>query len=75
MASSCHLHGVVGVTNGRPFNYAQNKNFWKHEAFLPLETTDLPADFFTFGADPAPLDEGLYDGVARVVSRITVGAN
>ena len=75
MASSCHVHGVVDVTNGCPFNYAQNKNLWKYDAFLPLETTDLPADFFTFGADPTPLDEGLYEGVARVVSRVTVGAN
>ena len=75
MASSCRVHGVVGVTNARPFNHAQNKNIWKHDAFLPLETTDLPVDFFTFGGDLAPLCEGFYDGIARVVSRITLGAN
>jgi len=71
MASSCHFHGVIGISNGRSFNYAPKKTFWKHDGVLPLQAGDLSVDLFTFGGNPAPLDEGLYSGVARAVTRLT----
>ncbi|KAI5991919.1 hypothetical protein EDD15DRAFT_2197349 [Pisolithus albus] len=75
MASCCNVHGVVGVRNGRAFTYSQGKTFWKHDGFLPLPSGDLAVDFFTFGGDPAPLEDGPYSGIARVVSQTTAGSN
>lgn len=75
MATCCNVHGVVGVRNGRAFTYAHGKTFWKHDGFLPLPSGDLAVDFFTFGGDPAPLEDGPYSGIARIVSQTTVGSN
>lgn len=73
MASACNVHGIIGVQNGHSFQYGSGKNFWKHEGFIPLTSGDLPVEFFTFGGDGAPLDNGAYCGVARVVARTTAG--
>ncbi|KIK18855.1 hypothetical protein PISMIDRAFT_14048 [Pisolithus microcarpus 441] len=75
MASSCNVHGVVGIRNGRAFTYSQGKTFWKHNGFLPLPSGDLAVDFFTFGGDPALLEDGPYSGIARVVSQTTAAPN
>ncbi|KIK13752.1 hypothetical protein PISMIDRAFT_17767 [Pisolithus microcarpus 441] len=75
MASSCNVHGVVGVRNGRAFTYSQGKTFWKHDGFLPLPSGDLAVDFFTFGGDPALLEDGPYSGIARVILQTTAAAN
>lgn len=48
---------------------------WKHDGFLPLPLGDLAVDFFTFGGDPAPLEDGPYSGIARVVLQATAGSN
>ncbi|KAI5984823.1 hypothetical protein EDD15DRAFT_2521460 [Pisolithus albus] len=75
MASCCNVHGMVGIRNGRAFTYAQGKTFWKHNGFLPLPSGDLTVDFFTFGGDPAPLEDGPYSGIARVIAQTTAGSN
>lgn len=75
MATSCNVHGIIGVRHGRAFAYSHGKNFWKHEGFLPLPSGDLAVDFFTFGGDAAPLDDGPYSGIARVIAQQTAGSN
>jgi hypothetical protein len=68
MATSCNCFCVIGVANGRPFSFPDSKNYWKHDAVLPLITgEELPVDFYTFGGGTTPLEQGTYWGTARVV--------
>ncbi|KAF8124116.1 hypothetical protein EV363DRAFT_1299992 [Boletus edulis] len=68
MASSCNVIGIIGVRNGHAFQYAPGKQFWKHD--------DVEVDVFTFGGgSSAPLDDGVYFGAARIVARMTAGAD
>ena len=70
-ATSCNVNGIIGVRK-----YTTGTQFWKHHGFLPLHGGDLPVDVFTFGGGAsAPLDDGAFFGSARVVARITVGAD
>ncbi|KAH0830202.1 hypothetical protein J3R83DRAFT_1558 [Lanmaoa asiatica] len=39
--------------------YTPGKNFWGHDGYLSLLTGDLPLEFFTFGGEPSPLEDGL----------------
>ncbi|KAH0830197.1 hypothetical protein J3R83DRAFT_1552 [Lanmaoa asiatica] len=76
MASSRNVNGIIGVHNGRPVAYAPGKNFWKHDGFLPLQVGDQPVEFFTYGGgSSAPLDDGVYSGIARAITRMTAGAD
>ena len=76
MASSCNVNGIIGLRNSRVFQCSPGKQFWKHNGFLPLRNEDLKVEVFTFGRGAsAPLDEGVYFGTARVVARMTTGAD
>ncbi|KAI5989249.1 hypothetical protein EDD15DRAFT_2198542 [Pisolithus albus] len=75
MATSCNVHGIIGICGGRAFAYSHGKNFWKHDGFLPLPTGDLAIEFFTFGGDAAPLEDGPYSGIACVITQQTAGSN
>ncbi|KAH0828777.1 hypothetical protein J3R83DRAFT_3215 [Lanmaoa asiatica] len=73
MASSCSVNGVIGLRNGHVCTFGPGKKFWKHEGSLPLQAGDQPVEFFTFGGGAsAPLDDGVYFGTARVVTRTTI---
>ena len=69
MASMCTIQGVVGVSKGHPFEYAEKKTYWSHDAFiaLPDNDNDFALNVLTFGRDPLPLYDGIYIISGRVV--------
>ncbi|KAH0830212.1 hypothetical protein J3R83DRAFT_1569, partial [Lanmaoa asiatica] len=54
------FHGAVGIRNGRPYQFAEKKRYWLHDAFVALPDGDLAVQLLTFGGDPAALDDGVY---------------
>ena len=76
MATSCNVNGIIGVRNRRGFTYTPGKQFWKYDRFLPLHVGDLPVDVFSFGGGAsAPFNDSAFFGSARMVARITAGAD
>ena len=55
MSLACTIHGIIGVDNGRAYQYAENKRFWLHDGHLPMPDNDLSVHAMTFGGDPVPL--------------------
>lgn len=77
MASACSIHGVLGILNGRPFEYAPKKTFWIHDTYLPLpdDRQDFGLNVLTFGGDPSPLNDGIYFVNGRVILHIAWGTD
>ena len=36
MLVGCTLHGILGVDNGRAYQYAEKKTLWLHDGFIPM---------------------------------------
>jgi hypothetical protein len=77
MASSCTLHGIVGIQKATAYCLEPKKRFWKMEGFVPLsadadnEIGDLPVSVFTFGGKNMPPEDGIYFINARVITATT----
>ncbi|KAN0088714.1 hypothetical protein V8E55_005771 [Tylopilus felleus] len=73
MASMCTVHGVISISKGQVFEYAE-KTYSSHDAFLPLPDSenDFAFTIFTFGRNPFPLYDGIYIISGRVVQARSV---
>ena len=67
MSLVCTIHGIVGVDNGRAYQYAEKKRFRIHDGHLPMPDNDLPVHVLTFGGDPVPMDDGVYVVNGRLI--------
>jgi hypothetical protein len=74
MASTCTLHGIVGIQNATLYALDPKKTFWKMEEFVLVSpdsedgVEDLPASVFIFGGRNAPPDDDIYFVNARIVT-------
>ncbi|KAG2119827.1 uncharacterized protein F5147DRAFT_767295 [Suillus discolor] len=60
MATSASFHGVVGLRNGSRYQI-DKKNYWRYDAFIAtLELGDVRINVFTFGANTASVEDGIY---------------
>ncbi|KAG2744317.1 hypothetical protein P692DRAFT_20838257 [Suillus brevipes Sb2] len=66
MATTCTFYGLVGIQNPSRFQY-DNKHFWKYDGYIALPDGDLAVAVFTFGANTASSEEGIYLMHARAM--------
>jgi hypothetical protein len=59
MATSCTFHGLVGIQNASRYQY-DNKHYWKYDGYIALPDSDLAVAVFTFGANTASAEDGIY---------------
>ncbi|KAG1865186.1 hypothetical protein C8R48DRAFT_772884 [Suillus tomentosus] len=59
MATSCTFHGLVGIQNASIYQY-DNKHYWKYDGYIALPDSDLAVTVFTFGANTASAEDGIY---------------
>jgi hypothetical protein len=59
MATTCTFHGLVGIQNTSQFQH-DNKHFWRYDGYIALPDTDLAIAIFTFGANTASTEDGIY---------------
>jgi len=70
MATSASFHGVVGLQNPSRYQIAR-KNYWRYDAFIATpEIGDIRVNLFTFGADTASAEDGIYLLDARTIIAI-----
>jgi hypothetical protein len=67
MSLACTIHGIIGIDNGRAYQYGEKKRFWLHDGHLPMPDNDLSVRVMTFGGDPVPLDDGVYVVNGRII--------
>ncbi|KAG2360544.1 hypothetical protein BDR07DRAFT_1486863 [Suillus spraguei] len=69
MAMSTSFHGVVGLTNGNRYQI-DRKNFWRYDGFMATpELGDIHVNVFTFSANTASAEDGIY----LLDARTTIG--
>ncbi|KAG2365898.1 hypothetical protein BDR07DRAFT_1480782 [Suillus spraguei] len=59
MVTSCTFHGLVGIQNASRYQY-DNKHYWKYDGYIALPDSDLAVAVFTFGANTASAEDGIY---------------
>ncbi|KAG2142179.1 hypothetical protein BD769DRAFT_1426089 [Suillus cothurnatus] len=60
MATSASFHGIVGLQNTSRYQIAR-KNYWHYDAFIATpEIGDICVNVFTFGANTASAEDGIY---------------
>ncbi|KAG1857635.1 hypothetical protein C8R48DRAFT_775554 [Suillus tomentosus] len=60
MAVSASFHGVVGLQNGSHYQI-DRKNFWRYDRFIATpELGDIRVNVFTFSANTASVEDGIY---------------
>ncbi|KAG1869967.1 hypothetical protein F4604DRAFT_1926750 [Suillus subluteus] len=69
MATSASFHGVVGLQNASRYVIDKN-NYWRYDGFIATpEMGDIPVNVFTFGANTASAEDGIY----LLDARTTIG--
>ncbi|KAG1881056.1 hypothetical protein F4604DRAFT_1922076 [Suillus subluteus] len=66
MATTCTFHGLVGIQNASRFQH-DNKHFWRYDGYIALPDGDLAVAIFTFGANTASSEDGIYLMHARAM--------
>jgi hypothetical protein len=70
IATSASFHGVVGLQNPSRYQIAR-KNYWRYDAFIATpEIGDIRVNVFTFGANTASAEDGIYLLDARTIIAI-----
>jgi hypothetical protein len=60
MVTSASFHGVIGLQNPRRYQI-DRKNYWHYGAFtVTPEIRDIHVNVFTFGANTASAEDGIY---------------
>jgi hypothetical protein len=69
-ATSASFHGIVGLQN--PSRYQiDRKNYWRYDAFIATpEIGDIRVNVFTFNANTASAEDGIY----LLDARTTIGS-
>ncbi|KAG1870588.1 hypothetical protein DFJ58DRAFT_910965 [Suillus subalutaceus] len=69
MATSASFYGVVSLQNGSRYQI-DKKNFWRYDGFIATpEIGDIRVNVFTFNANTASAEDGIY----LLDARITIG--
>ncbi|KAG2069800.1 hypothetical protein BDR04DRAFT_1101067 [Suillus decipiens] len=70
MATSASFHGVLGLQNGSRYQI-DGKNFLRYDGFIATpEIGDIRVNVFTFGANTASAEDGIY----LMDARTTIGS-
>ncbi|KAG2357034.1 hypothetical protein BDR07DRAFT_1421412 [Suillus spraguei] len=68
MATSASFHGVVGLQNGNRYQI-DKKSYWRYDGFIATPERDIRVNVFTFGANTASAEDGIY----LLDARTTIG--
>ncbi|KAG1817030.1 hypothetical protein DFJ58DRAFT_751643 [Suillus subalutaceus] len=60
MVTSASFHGMVGLQNASRY-MIDKKNYWRYDGFIATpEMGDIPLNMFTFSANTASTEDGIY---------------